>query len=107
MTKTTTILTSQDARQLMASRVFLFIHGRAEIKLPIKISEEKEIKEHDRWLFGRITDVDRSMIEVTDTGEEVHLFKVSKVIECRPVAIKGGRWKLLRKFAKKQKPNLL
>ncbi len=94
-------MTTDDARRYKEGKVFLFIHASMDLKLPIKISEEREVKEVKKWLYGRITDTDRSMIAVTDNSGEVHLFKNSRVKECRPVALRRISWRMPKKFITK------
>lgn len=35
---------------------------------------------YPKWLHGKITDVDRTMIEFTDNHGNIHLFKTAKVV---------------------------
>ena len=35
---------------------------------------------YPKWLHGKITDVDRTMIEFTDNHGNIHLFKTVKVV---------------------------
>ena len=35
---------------------------------------------YPKWLHGKITDVDRTMIEFTDNNGFIHLFKTAKVV---------------------------
>lgn len=35
---------------------------------------------YPKWLHGKITDVDRTMIEFTDNNGFIHLFKTVKVV---------------------------
>ena len=53
---------------------------------------------YPKWLHGRITDVDRTMVEFTDNSGFIHLFKISKVVNFRPVAIRKIGWKMPKKF---------
>ena len=56
---------------------------------------------YPKWLHGRITDVDRTMVELTDNSGFIHLFKIAKVVEFRPVAIRKIGWKMPKKFITK------
>jgi len=53
---------------------------------------------YPKWLCGRITDVDRTMIEFTDNSGFIHLFKTAKVVYFRPKAMRRIGWKMPKKF---------
>ena len=56
---------------------------------------------YPKWLHGRITDIDRTMVEFTDNSGFIHLFKIAKVVDFRPVAIRKIGWKMPKKFITK------
>lgn len=43
---------------------------------------------YPKWLHGRITDVDRTMIEFTDNNGFISLFKTAKVVSFEPMEFK-------------------
>lgn len=45
--------------------------------------------DYPKILHGRITDVDRTMIEFTDNNGFIHLFKTSKIIHFKPKKFKN------------------
>ena len=92
-------MTAAEARRNMEARIFGKIIGFWELKEPIKLPNGNIIKSYPKKLYGRITDVDRTMLEFTDTMGEIHLFKGSQ-ITFRPVGIKS--MKMPRKFLPKQ-----
>lgn len=89
-------MTAAEARRNMEARIFGKMIAYYELKKPIKIPWDGEIKEYPKTLYGRITDVDRTMIEFTDTMGEIHLFKRSKVKHFRPVGMRS--MKMPKKF---------
>jgi len=93
-------MTAPEARRNMEARIFGKIIGFWELKEPIKMPNGNIIKSYPKKLYGKITDVDRTMIEFTDTMGEIHLFKGSNVRMFRPVGLKS--MKMPRKFITKQ-----
>jgi hypothetical protein len=89
-------MTAAEARRIMEARIFGKIVAYYELKKPIKIPWDGEIKEYYKKLYSHITDVDRTMIEFTDTMGEIHLFKGAKVKSFRPVGMRS--WKMPKKF---------
>ena len=57
---------------------------------------------YPKQLHGKITDIDRTMIEFTDNFGMIHLFKASKVIDFHPVALRRISWKMPKKFVIKK-----
>ena len=53
---------------------------------------------YPKWLCGKITDVDRTMIEFTDNNGFMHLFKTAKVMSFHPKALRRISWKMPKKF---------
>jgi hypothetical protein len=53
---------------------------------------------YPKWLSGKITDVDRTMIEFTDNNNFIHLFKMAKVVYFHPKVIRKISWKMPKKF---------
>ena len=88
-------MTAPEARRNMEALIFGKIIGFWELKEPIKLPNGNIIKSYQKKLYGRITDVDRTMIEFTDTMGEIHLFKGSH-ITFRPVGLKS--MKMPKKF---------
>ena len=86
-----------EARRNMTSRIFGKIIGFSELKEPLKMPNGAIVKGYYKKLYGRITDVDRTMLEFTDTMGEIHLFKGSH-ITFRPVGLKS--MKMPKKFLK-------
>ena len=91
-------MTAPEARRNMEARIFGKIIGFWELKEPIKMPNGNIIKSYPKKLYGKITDVDRTMIEFTDTMGEIHLFKGSNVRMFRPVGMMS--MKLPRKHLK-------
>lgn len=94
-------MTAPEARRNMEARIFGKIIGFWELKDPIKLSNGNIIKSYPKKLYGKITDVDRTMIEFTDTMGEIHLFKGSQIV-FRPVGLRS--MKMPKKFIPKNNP---
>lgn len=82
-------MTAAEARRNMEARIFGKIIGFSELKEPVKMPNGNLIRGYYKKLHGRITDVDRTMIEFTDTMGEIHLFKGSNVRMFRPVGMRS------------------
>jgi hypothetical protein len=53
---------------------------------------------YPKWLHGRITIVERNMMEFTDNKGFIYLFKNCNVKEFRPKAYRRISWKMPKKF---------
>ena len=53
---------------------------------------------YPKWLHGKITIVERKMMEFTDNKGFIYLFKNSNVKEFRPKAFRKTSWKMPKKF---------
>jgi len=94
-------MNAAEARRNMEARIFGKIIGFSELKEPLKMPNGAIVKGYYKKLYGRITDVDRTMLEFTDTMGEIHLFKGSQ-ITFRPIGLKS--MKLPRKFIPRNNP---
>lgn len=92
-------MTAAEARRNMTAGIFGKIIGFSELRDPVKIPNDGWVKGYQKTLHGKITDVDRTMIEFTDTMGELHLFRGSHVKMFRPVGIKT--MKMPKKFIQK------
>ena len=75
-------MTTADARQYIGA--FGKIHANGTL--------------YPRWLYGRITEADRSSIAFTDLSGELHIFRTSKVVDFQPKALRRIGWKMPKKF---------
>ena len=91
-------MTAPEARRNMEARIFGKIIGFWEFKEPVILPNGNIIKSYPKKLYGKITDVDRTMIEFTDTMGEIHLFKGNQIV-FRPVGFKS--MKMPKKFLNK------
>jgi hypothetical protein len=78
-------MTTADARQYIGA--FGKIHANGTL--------------YPRWLYGRITEADRSSIAFTDLSGELHIFRTSKVVDFQPKALRRIGWKMPKKFIQK------
>ena len=53
---------------------------------------------YPRWIYGRITEVDRTMIAFEDIEGGLHLFKTAKVVSFQPKPLRRLSWKMPKKF---------
>ena len=54
--------------------------------------------DYPKYLYGRITDVDRTYLEFTDNNKFIHLFKTAKVVSFEPRAFRSIKWKMPKVF---------
>lgn len=75
-------MTTDDARKLIG--VFGKIHANG--------------CDYPQWVYGRITEVDRTSIWFVDNHSLGHLFKTSKVVAFEPRALRKISWKMPKIF---------
>ena len=55
------------------------------------------------WLYGRITDVDRSNVWFEDIYGEGHVYRPARVVSFEPRAIRKITWRMPKRFITKTK----
>lgn len=77
-------MTTEEARRYRDAKVFGKIHANG--------------CNYPQWVYGRITEVDRSNIWFVDNSGMGHLFKTARVVNFEPKAIRKITWKMPKKF---------
>ena len=57
---------------------------------------------YPKYLYGRITEVDRTWTEFTDNNKFIHLFKTAKIVSFSPRAFRKIRWKMPKVYMVKK-----